>query len=342
MAIRIPFPVEEPPHVELTTYPVAELVLSLHMVVDPGRNVEMAQFSRRMRARLPKPVAVELDTLSFLLGPPAPGPFAFPEGEALAAPAALAAVSPKSEELQYSLSMHLELDNGCHRDPQVLVELERDPEAVAARFIQLLEDYWRYALEREWHVIEARAALARVNAELSVARGGIGALLASSTKRARLTPDGIHVTPVFPRDMEVPLREDRVLPVVLSLFSEPWVITRYWPAAGLVLPAPDGSKRVTPPSLELVQELDAIADATRLTMLRLVAEQPRSTRELSALLGLSEAGVSKHLHRLADAGLVEGARRGYYVLYRLRPERALAASHALLDFLRVATDSPAG
>jgi DNA-binding transcriptional ArsR family regulator len=133
-----------------------------------------------------------------------------------------------------------------------------------------------------------------------------------------------------------------VLPVVLSLFSEPWVITRYWPAAGLVLPAPDRSRRVIPPSLDLVQELDAIADATRLTMLRLVAEQPRSTRELSALLGLSEAGVSKHLHRLSDAGLVESERRGYYVLYRLRPERAIAASNALLDFLRVGTDSLAG
>jgi DNA-binding transcriptional ArsR family regulator len=342
MAIRIPFPVEEPPQVQLTTYPVAELVLSLHMVVDPGRSVDMTQFSRRMRARLPKPVARELDAIGFLLGPPAPGPFAFPEGEALPAPTALADVTPKSEELQYSLSMHLELDNGGPRDPAVLDELERDPEAVAERFIQLLEDYWRHALEREWEVVEARAALARVNAELTLARGGVGELLAASTKRARLTPDGIHITPVFPRDMEVPLQEDRVLPVVLSLFSEPWVITRYWPAAGLVLPAPDGSRRVTPPSLALVQELDAIADATRLTMLRLVAEQPRSTRELSALLGLSEAGVSKHLHRLADAGLVAGERRGYYVLYRLLPDRAVAASAALLDFLRVPSNSPGG
>jgi DNA-binding transcriptional ArsR family regulator len=342
MAIRIPFPVEEPPHVELTTHPVAELVLSLHMVVDPGRSVEMTQFSRRMRARLPKAVAQELGAIGFLLGPPAPGPFAFPDGEPVSVQDALAAVTPGSEELQYSLAMHLELDNGCRRDPAVLDELARDPEAVAGRFIQLLHDYWQHALEPEWDVVDARGALALVNAELMLTRGGIGRLLATSTKRARLTPQGIHITPVFPREMDVPLRDDRVLPVVLSLFSEPWVITRYWPAAGLVLPAPDGSKRVTAPSLELVQELDAIADATRLTVLRLVAERPRSTRELSALLGLSEAGVSKHLRRLADAGLVAGERRGYYVLYRLLPDRALAASRSLLDFLRVATDSPAG
>jgi DNA-binding transcriptional ArsR family regulator len=91
-----------------------------------------------------------------------------------------------------------------------------------------------------------------------------------------------------------------------------------------------------------VQELDAIADPTRLTLLRLVADRPRSTRELSELLSLSEAGISKHLKRLAEAGLVDGERRGYYVMYRLIPGRALAASHALLEFLRVATDSPLG
>jgi DNA-binding transcriptional ArsR family regulator len=120
------------------------------------------------------------------------------------------------------------------------------------------------------------------------------------------------------------------------------VITRIAPAAGLVLPAPAADRRVTAPSLELVQGLDAIADPTRLTLLRLVAARPRSTRELSQLLDLSEAAVSKHLRRLADADLVLGQRNGYYVLYRLVPERATAAADALLDFLRVASDSPSG
>lgn len=341
MAIRIPFPVEEPPRVELSIHPVTELVLSLHTVVAPGRRVDARQFARRMRARLPKRVGAHLDRLGFLLGPPAPAPFAFPDGEPVPVPEALAGVSPRAEELQYSLAMHLELEMDG-RDPGVLADLERDPEAVAGELLELLRAYWAHALEDDWQAVEARLALARVNAELTLARGGIGALLGASTKRARLTREGIHITPVIPRDMEVPLQEDGTLPIVLSLFSDPWVITRYWPAAGLVLPAPDGSRRVTPPSLDLVQGLDAIADPTRLTMLRLVAEQPRSTRELSDLLGLSEAGVSKHLHRLADAGLVHGERRGYYVLYRLLPDRAVAASQGILDFLRVATDSPSG
>ena len=129
---------------------------------------------------------------------------------------------------------------------------------------------------------------------------------------------------------------------MLSLFSAPYVITRISPAAGLVLPAPTAERRASTPSLELVRGLNAVADPTRLTLLRLVAIRPRSTLELAQLVELSEAAVSKHMRRLADADLVRGQRNGYYVLYRLVPERAAAASQALLDFLRVQTDSPSG
>jgi DNA-binding transcriptional ArsR family regulator len=289
-------------------------------------------------------VSTELDELAPLLGPPAPAPFAFPDDHPGDVPVALAEVSPRDEGFQWSLSMHTEWTSvrGLHGNERVLEELERDPEEVAGRFLQLLRDYWDHAFEREWENVRAKLAIAHAESKLALARGGVGALLAATTKRARLSSDGITVTPTIPVDTEVALANDRTLPVVISLFSAPWVITRVAPAAGLVLPAPNGDAAVAPPSIELVQELDAIADPTRLTMLRLVADRPRSTRELSELLGLSEAGISKHLRRLSDAGLVRGERHGYYVLYRLLPERAAAASRGLLDFLRLASDSPAG
>jgi len=348
VAIRIRFPAEQQPTVELTTYPLTELALSLHVVVDPREQPELAPFVRRARSRLPGPVARELRELAFLLGPPAPAPFAFPEGPAVAVPDALAAISACDDELQWTLSMHLDgtvpehlrKRNGNGR--AVLDELERDPEAVAGRLLQLFADYWTYAFSLEWPDVEARLALAQADAELQLARGGIGSLLAGSTRRARLSGDGISITPTIPAEIDVPVQDDGRMPVVLSLFSSPWVITRITPAAGLVLPAPGADRQVKTPSIELVQGLDAISDPTRLTLLRLVAAKPRSTRELAQLLELSEAAVSKHLRRLADAQLVRGERQGYYVLYRLLPERAVAASEALLAFLRVPSDSPAG
>ena len=43
--------------------------------------------------------------------------------------------------------------------------------------------------------------------------------------------------------------------------------------------------------------------------------------ELAPLVGLSEAGTSKHLRLLAEAGLVARRREGYYVVYSLVDDR---------------------
>ena len=346
MAIRIRFPAEEPPDAELTSYPLTELALSLHVVADPRSRPELAPFVRRMRSRLPREVARELADLSFLLGPPAPAPFAFPTGDPVPVPRALAAISAGDTSLQWTLAMHLENDipPALRKPvrPGVLDDLRRDPESVAERLLALFADYWTHAFAHEWPDVEARLALARAEAAGRLAAGGLAALLRGSTRRARLDDGGITVTPTIPADIDVDVQRDGRMPIAISLYSSPWVITRIEPAAGLVLPAPAPDRQVTPPSLELLRELDAIADPTRLTLLRLVAARARSTRELAQLLDLSEAAVSKHLKRLADAQLVRGERQGYYVLYRLIPERAVAASDALLRFLRVGTDSPAG
>lgn len=354
MAIRINFPAEAPPPVELESHPLTELVLSLRVVANPRRHAGLAPFVRRARSRLPKPVARELSDLSSLLGPPAPAPaaFVFPARESAADLAqALAALSPRDEGLLPTLEIvggEALPERRRHGESRrrIVAELARDPLAVAERLLRLLADYHAYAFDHEWPELDARLRLAHVDAELELARGGIGALLLRTSRRARLASHGIAVTPTLPVDVDVELPEDGTLPVVLSLFSAPYVITRIAPAAGLVLPAPVPDRRVSAPSLSLVQELDAFADPTRLTLLRLVAGQPRSTRELSQLVGISESGISKHMRRLAAAELVRGERNGYYVLYSLVPERAVAASDALLDFLHVgnavSTDSPPG
>ncbi len=50
--------------------------------------------------------------------------------------------------------------------------------------------------------------------------------------------------------------------------------------------------------------LKTIADATRLRILGLLAERPRSGRDLADALGLSAATVSHHMHRLVEVGIV--------------------------------------
>jgi DNA-binding transcriptional ArsR family regulator len=338
MSIRISFPTADQPGVELASYPLTELYLSLLLVRDPSRGpAALAPFARRARGRLPKPVLRELGALSFILGPPLPSEFLFPEGALSGrAPQALAALSPNDESLQWAVDMFVEEstpEGAAQRE--VVDEAARDPAAIAGRLVELVRDYWTYAFQDEWPKLYAELRLARTEAEIQVANGGLGSLLAYSTKRARLSDGGLAITPSMPIDLEIPMEKDERLQVTLSLFAAPFVYTRIGSSAAVVLPAPSADRHIMPPSFELVQGLNAIADPTRLTLLRLVAACPRSTRELSQLLELSESAVSKHMRLLADADLVRGVRNGYYVLYKLVPERAAAASDALLDFLAV-------
>ena len=338
MSIRISFPTADQPGLELESYALTELYLSLLLVRDPSRGpVALAPFARRVRARLPKPVLSELGALSFVLGPPLPAHFLFPDGElAEDAPTALATLSPSDESLQWNVDMFCE--ELVSKDPTkraIADEALRDPAAIVGRMIELFRNYWSYAFADEWPKLRVQLGLARAEAELQLASGGIASLLAHSTRRARLADGGISIQPSVPIDIEIPMEEEERLPVVLSLFAAPFVYTRIGDAAAVVLPAPAADRRITAPSFELVQGLSAIADPTRLTLLRLVAACPRSTRELAQLLELSESAVSKHMRMLAAADLVRGVRQGYYVLYKLVPERAAAASDALLDFLAV-------
>ncbi|RSM70113.1 hypothetical protein DMB66_09650 [Actinoplanes sp. ATCC 53533] len=80
---------------------------------------------------------------------------------------------------------------------------------------------------------------------------------------------------------------------------------------------------------ELLGGLRALGAQPRLEIVRLFGAQPRSTQELSGLLGLSGAAVSRHLRQLLDAGLVRTRREGYYVLYEVVAHRLVALGQAI-------------
>jgi len=73
---------------------------------------------------------------------------------------------------------------------------------------------------------------------------------------------------------------------------------------------------------ELVGFFKALADASRLKIIGLLAQRPSSVEELAAMLDLRPSTVSHHLARLAEAGLVSGHSEGYYSVYQLE-EKAL-------------------
>lgn len=59
------------------------------------------------------------------------------------------------------------------------------------------------------------------------------------------------------------------------------------------------------------------------------------------MIGISEAGLSKHLRLLARAGLVRARREGYYVLYSVDFDRVSTLSEVVLLFLAEAPQGAA-
>lgn len=88
-------------------------------------------------------------------------------------------------------------------------------------------------------------------------------------------------------------------------------------------------------AVTLARGFAALGDPARLQILSLLAGSPEGevcVCEFVAPLGKSQPTVSHHLKVLAEAGLVEGDRRGKWVWYRLVQER--------LDALRRAIGAP--
>ena len=75
----------------------------------------------------------------------------------------------------------------------------------------------------------------------------------------------------------------------------------------------------------------ALGDTMRLELVaRLSQGGPQSIVGLTRGTRLTRQAITKHLHVLADAGLVRGARRGRESLWQLRPRR-LDIAYRYLD-----------
>jgi ubiquinone/menaquinone biosynthesis C-methylase UbiE/DNA-binding transcriptional ArsR family regulator len=65
-----------------------------------------------------------------------------------------------------------------------------------------------------------------------------------------------------------------------------------------------------------------LGDEARLRMLRVLSKDALNVTELTAVMGLAQSGVSRHLGLLKDARLVTEERTGTFTWYRLTPELA--------------------
>ena len=82
----------------------------------------------------------------------------------------------------------------------------------------------------------------------------------------------------------------------------------------------------------LITTLKALADRSRLRIIRTLLEQPLTVNDLSERLAISQYNVSKHLRILREAGLVEAAKMANRREYSIpRQHRAQSSEAATID-----------
>jgi DNA-binding transcriptional ArsR family regulator len=341
--------------------PSLEAVLSLHVLTEPKHHPLQHEWVRRMRS-LPAPLRRRVAEFGFVYWRTLPD---------FLAPSADAGFRSFDEELEHLQghdreTLGLEFlrplyDHEGRRDPALLTDpavrahalagsrhlgaspeltglIFDDPHELARRFAGLLDDYWRAAFAAEWEQLEPRLAAAVTDAGRLIAADGVYALLQGLSRGLRVDPGREEFGIDVPHDHRVEVTEADRLLLVPSAFvwphvqvncDEPWPLSVIYPASFVIA---DARPRI--PSADLVRVLRALADDTRLRALRLIAERPRSTQELAPLVGISEAGLSKHLRQLAQAGVLTTKRDGYYVLYSVDTDRLAPLSETLLAFLQ--------
>lgn len=88
-----------------------------------------------------------------------------------------------------------------------------------------------------------------------------------------------------------------------------------------------------PPGGQLVTALKAMADPSRLTVLRLLAQQPRYTIDIVEQLHLANTTVHHHLAQLRAAGLIRQERDRHGMKYSIRTDSAVQVLRALEDWI---------
>lgn len=219
-------------------------------------------------------------------------------------------------------------------------ELFDDPAAFQVRVTEMLERYWTLAFEDEWERIRPRIEAEVTDGARTLVTQGMPGLVEEFLPEGRWDADTTTIVVDREWDDTCDVAERGGMLFVPTVYGWPRVmieLARPWPVS-IFFPLRDLRQPEVPHATdhEVADGLRALGDETRLQITRLVAEEPRSTKELATLLSLSESAVSRHLKTLAGAGVVDSQRDGYFVLYRLVPERIGALGGALRRTLGLA------
>lgn len=222
------------------------------------------------------------------------------------------------------------------KSQQMLEELLENPVKSRQRFINLLEAFWNSCLKEEWSKIEELFLKdLSYRGDILLNRGPLY-LLESLSQDIDLYPKENKAVIRRLSKADLYLGEKDLLFLAPSYFVWPHLFVKNNKPLGInysILDNQNEAIQPVPPE-NLLKFFRAMGDLTRLQMIQYLAHKPRSTRELAALIGVTEGAISKHLKQLQDAGLIGSKRDSYYVFYHLLEKPFLEFPKGLSNFLK--------
>lgn len=155
--------------------------------------------------------------------------------------------------------------------------------------------------------------------------------------RVSITGDGHELLLEWGKGMRVPLAELNRIKFIPSVFSPRRLMFYRLGSVQLFFyaPQPEASEPLEfEPPESMTLGFAALADTTRLKLLRLIATHDLPAQEMAQRLAVNESTVSRHLRLLVEAGLVGRERNeGKHIFYSLHASRVERLVSELLTYL---------
>jgi len=320
--ITVPLSTEDLTKVRIAPSPLWETVSSFGVLLHHGLDTVHAPWAKRTRRILPgtdvspliAAMCIERACPDFLSPPPDASAAGFEEE--------LERLRATPSEVVYAEVWTL-IQGEKDRFGSLPTEQERllrgylnDPEGSLKRLVDTLMRYHDLAIAPYWPRMREHLEGDTLKRGQALALGGVEALLSGLSPKLSYSGGAIRFDKPYELVIDPGGRGITLVPCIFvwprvevliqsgyqpTLAYGPHGVAKLWTSSS---PAPNGTA------------LEAALSTGRASVLRSL-HIPRTTTELANHLRLSPAGVSAHLSRLKDAGLVEPHRSGKRVYYRL-------------------------
>jgi DNA-binding transcriptional ArsR family regulator len=207
--------------------------------------------------------------------------------------------------------VNLLIEDGSPRD--TLQPYLDDPAESVQRLADVLEEFWRVAMEPDWPRIQSLLEADILYRSRRQAEGGLDLLFSDLHGEVKWGGEvlTIQCTCAVP-NLDLAGRGLVLVPTAFSphktsaMTEEPWQPTVIYPARGVALLWEEAE-----------QAPEALAKVVGRSRAALLADlsAPRTTTDLAQRLDMTPGGVSQHLSVLKDSGFVTARRNGRAVLY---------------------------